>query len=259
VVYVQVILVRGGELTPDAETLAAIARANPGSLWLVGNEPDVEWQGNATPEVYARLYHEAHTALKAADPTARVAIGGVAQPTPLRLRYLDAVLDAYRETFGEPIPVDVWNVHNFVLREERGSWGVGIPPGMPDAQGMLYEIDDGDDMEHFRRQIEAFRRWMAERGFRDAPLVVSEYGIAMPADYGFPPERVAAFLTATFDFFLTATDLATGYPADGDRLVQAWCWFSLADTTYPTGNLFDLQTGELTPVGQAWVEYVRDR
>jgi len=100
VVYVQMLRLRGGGLSPDVETIATIARANPGSLWLVGNEPDVKWQDNTEPATYARLYHEAYTAIKAADPTAQVASGGVAQPTPLRMRYLDASLTAYRDQFG---------------------------------------------------------------------------------------------------------------------------------------------------------------
>ena len=38
------------------------------------------------------------------------------------------------------MPVDVWNVHNFVLREERGSWGVDIPPGIPDDRVCSNEV-----------------------------------------------------------------------------------------------------------------------
>jgi len=256
--YVQVIRLRGGVLQPDAGGIAAIAQANPGSLWLVGNEPDVKWQDNVDATTYARLYHDAYAAVKTADPTAQVAIGGVAQPTPLRLRYLEAVLGAYRGQFGAEVPVDAWNVHNFILREERGSWGVDIPPGMPDGQGTLYEVDDGGSLEIFRQQIVGFRRWMAQHGYQDRPLIVSEYGILMPADYGFPPERVAAFLTGTFDIFLTAADPALGYPADGHRLVQLWCWYSLDASAdyYPTGNLFDPQTGKMTVVGGEWTRYV---
>ena len=254
--YVQMIRLKGGVLRPDAETLAAIARANPGSLWLVGNEPDVKWQDNVEPAAYARLYHQAYTAIKGADLTARVAIGGVSQPTPLRMRYLEAVLAAYREQFGAAMPVDVWNVHNFILREERGSWGVDIPPGLPDDRGILYEIDDSGNLEAFRRQIWDFRRWMAARGYRGWPLIVSEYGIPMPEDYGFPPERVVAFLRGTFEFFLTAADPALGDPADDYRLVQRWCWYSLDDTTYPTGRLLDPQTGAMTAVGEGWASMV---
>ena len=124
---------------------------------------------------------------------------------------------------------------------------------------MLYEIEDGANLDIFRRQIEDMRRWMAERGYQDCPLIVSEYGILMPADYGFPPERVAEYLIQTFDLFLTAADPVSGYPADDSLLVQRWCWYSLADTIYPSGNLFDPQTGEVTMVGRAWQEYVEGR
>lgn len=254
--YVQMVRLKGGVLQPDAGTLGGIARANPGSLWLIGNEPDVKWQDNVEPATYARLYHEAYTAIKQADPTARVAIGGVSQPTPLRMRYLEAVLAVYREQFGTAMPIDVWNVHNFILREERGSWGVDIPPGLPDDRGILYEIDDSGNLEAFRQQIWDFRRWMAAQGYGGWPLIVSEYGIPMPEDYGFPPERVVAFLRDTFDFFLTAADPALGDPADGYRLVQRWCWYSLDDVTYPTGRLFDPRTGEMTAVGEGWAAMV---
>ena len=157
------------------------------------------------------------------------------------------------------MPVDVWNVHNFVLREERGSWGVDIPPGIPDDRGLLYEISDSSNLDAFKQQMVAFRRWMADRGFRNSPLIVSEYGILMPEDFGFTPEAVASFLISTFDYFLTATDSNLGFPADGNRLVQRWCWYSLTDTVYPTGNLFDPTSGNITALGRAWAAYVRNR
>jgi hypothetical protein len=123
-------------------------------------------------------------------------------------------------------------------------------------KGQLYEIADHKDMEIFRRQIIDFRRWMAERGLRDKPLIVTEYGILMPASYGFPPEIVSDFLVNTFDFFLTARDLALGYPDDDNRLVQAFNWYSIADTTYATSNLFDPVTRNVTPVGETFKAYV---
>ena len=70
-----------------------------------------------------------------------------------------------------------------------------------------------------------------------------------------------AFLTGTFDFFLTAADPATGYPADGYRLVQRWCWYSLdaPDDYYPTGRLFNPNTGGMTAVGEGWSGYVEGK
>ncbi len=256
--YVQMVRLKGGKLTPGPGEISRIARLNPGSLWLIGNEPDVKWQDNVKPALYAELYHQAYRAIKSADPAARVAAGGISQPTPLRLKYLELILQAYRERFGEEMPLDAWHIHNFILREERGSWGVDIPPGIGEDRGELYEIDDSGNIEAFRRHILDFRRWMAEHAFQYYPLIVSEYGIPMPEDYGFPPERVIGFLQATFEFFLTAADPALGDPSDGYRLVQRWCWYSLdaPETYYPQGRLFDPQTGALTAVGEGWVSMV---
>jgi hypothetical protein len=254
--FVQTIRTLHGVLDPDVNTITEIARSVPGSMWLVGNEPDrVTWQDDATPLQYAAAYHQAYEVLKQADPTALVAAGGIIQPTPLRLRYLDAVLAAYQQLYARPMPVDVWNIHNYVLREERGSWGAEIPPGLPDSRGMLYEVDDSGNLETWKSHIWAFRRWMRDRGYRDRPLIVSEFGIPMPSDYGFGPDRVRSFLYATLDFLLSASDPTLGYPPDGNRLVQRWCWFSLADTDYPTGNLFDPQSLQMTSLGKAWQEY----
>jgi len=253
--YVPMIRLKGGDPNPSGEALLAAVDALPGALWLIGNEPDVKWQDDVPPDVYARLYHDLYHLLKTRDPSCQVAIGGVSQPTPLRLRYLDRILEAYRMQYGQPMPVDVWNVHNFILREERDSWGVDIPPGMDENRGRLREIAEHDNLEIFRQQIVDFRRWMKSQGQQDRSLIVSEYGILMPNEYGFPPEQVERFMLATFDFFRTAADPELGYPADGHRLVQRWCWFSLADTRYPTGNLVWPDGGEFTRLGAAFQAY----
>jgi hypothetical protein len=253
--YMPMIRLKGGEIAPSGEDLLDAIAANPGALWLIGNEPDVKWQDNVTAEVYAEAYHDVYQLIKTHDPTSQVALGGVSQPTPLRLRYLDGILEAYEARYGQPIPVDVWNVHNFILREERDSWGVDIPPGMSEQSGVLREIDQHDDLAIFKAQLVDFRRWMAEHGYQDRPLIVSEYGILMPNDYGFPLERVEVFMLMTFEFLRTASDPVIGYPADEYKLVQRWCWFSLADQRYPTGNLMDPETGEFTPLGKAFGTY----
>jgi hypothetical protein len=264
--YAQTVRVKAAMYNSAAitATLGPVADANPGSLWLIGNEPDRRGdQDDRMPAEYAAIYHDLYTFLKGRDPTCRVAIGGVVQPTPLRLKYLDMVLEAYRNRYGGMMPVDVWNVHGFILREDW-TWGAGLPPGTDAYQdlGMLYEVQDNDNIEIFRRQIRAFRQWMADHGERDKPLIVSEYGVLMPPDYGFDQERVRQFMAATFDFFLTTTDDRTGYPADGNRLVQRWSWYSLDDRVYTpetgigfNGNLFDADTREITPLGRAYGAY----
>ena len=263
--YVRVIRT-GQNLATLAADVGPVVDANPGDLWILGNEPDRDTQDGRTPDAYAEFYHEVYSFLKARDPSAQVAIGGVVQSTPLRRRYLDMVLSAYQARYGEPLPVDVFTVHGFVLREDQ-TWGAGIPPGL-DAfahEGMLYELEDHRNLEIFKTQMRDFRRWMADNGLRDKPLIVSEYGILMPADYGFAYEQVRDFMLGSFDFFNTETDAETGYPADANRLVQWWSWFSLNAPAYDfetqegyNDNLFEPSSHQINALGVDFGQYVAE-
>ncbi|MDT8306787.1 MAG: hypothetical protein RRC07_12695 [Anaerolineae bacterium] len=256
----QMIRIReAGPVPAWADIDAALAGA-PGSVWLIGNEPDNIYQDNVRPERYAEIYHDLYAYIKERDPAALVAIGGVSQPTPLRRAYLDIVLDSYQERYGAPMPVDVWNVHAFILREERDSWGVDIPPGMDDTLAIPYEIEDHLDMGLFRQLLIEFRAWMAARGYGERPLLVSEYGFLMPYEYGFSEAEVAAFMAASFDFFRTARN-ETGFAADDNRLVQWWLWFivgSAEDEEWRSTFLLDYEQERLTALGEAYAAYVRD-
>lgn len=256
---------------PTWDQLKSIARAKPGALWLIGNEPDSPYQDDVMPENYARLYHDLHAFLKAEDPTCQVGIGGVVQATPLRIKYLGMILDAYQQGYHRSMPIDVWNTHNYVLREERYSWGAEIPPGVPDDVGILYDINENDLLDPsptdpskigWKQQLVLLRQFMADRGYRDRPLIISEYGILMPVMYGYTPERVRSFMLATFGWMTMATDPSIGYPADGNRLVQAWAWYSLDEDTFETYpaafNLFDPETKRITALGEAYGAYTAD-
>jgi hypothetical protein len=255
--FTPMVRMNNGRLYPNTQTLHELARSHRGLTWLIGNEPDVRWQDNTTPEVYAVAYHRAYTAIKSADPTAQIAIGGVSQVTPLRLAWLDRVWDFYQSLYGTPMPVDVWNMHAFVLREERGGWGVNIPPGFYiDHRGKLWEVEDHDDLALVEAQIRAMRAWMAAHSQQDKPLWITEYGILMPAEYGFDTDSVIAFMEGSFDLFQSLRDPETGFAEDDYRLVQRWNWYSARDSRYPTGNLFD-NYGRSTPVGDAYWAYLR--
>lgn len=244
-------------LKPPLSEVADIAAERPGSVWLIGNEPDVRWQDDATPDEYACIYHYAYKAIKEADPTAQVAIGGVSQITPLRLAYLDRIRESYQAQFGDVMPVDVWNMHAFILREEANNWGVGTPPGFEDVSyGVRWEIDQHDNLALLENQIRLMRRWMAQHGERQKPLYITEYGILMPAAYGFDPYRVIEFMVGSFDLFTRLRDAETGYSADDNRLVQRWNWFSTRDHLYPSGDLFD-SAGQALPLMRAMSGYIR--
>lgn len=247
--YVQILHVDGSSYSPFGSELADRIAANPGALWLIGNEPDCIWQDSVLPQDYAQAYRDAYTDVKAQDPAARVAVGGIVQPTPLRMQYLDIVLDTYASLYGEPLPTDAWHIHSYILREQRGSWGCDIPPGITADEGMLYTLDDTDDLEIFKQRIRQFRQWMRERGYRDTPLIITECGTLLPyydpdslyydsEGNPFDEERARDFMYGTFAFLRTASDPDVGFPADENRLVQRWLWYSLDDSNYG-GALFD--------------------
>ena len=252
----QMVRLARGCVAPSKEAIRWLASYYPSNVWVIGNEPDNIWQDNLAPEEYAQVYNELYAMIKEADPTASIAVGGVTQATPLRLVYLDRVLTAYRALYDEPMPVDWWTVHGFVLREELGAWGAGIPAGfVVETSGQLYQKAETGSVEIFKEHIIAFRAWMAERGYRDTPLAITEFGILMDPIYGFTPDVVAKYVLDTFTWLGEAKDEQIGYPQDDNRLVQRWAWFSLYDPLYPTSNLADLKADALTEIGQAFREY----
>jgi hypothetical protein len=258
--YVQVVRLRDAVFGEQLARIASVARAQRGSHWLVGNEPDNTYefdgapQDNLAPEVYAERYQAAYWAIKAADPTAQVGIGGIVQPTPVRLEYLERMLAAYQARFGTPPPADLWFIHNFILNEVPGEWGAGLPA---DAVRRPYSAkpesiapEAVDDLGVFRQRIEAFRRWMAEHGQRDKPLWLTEYGVLMPSQesaegyFTIPAARTRAFLEGSFAYLQAAQDAETGLPADRNRLVQRWYWWTLSyDARVSGGALYDLSQG----------------
>ena len=216
---------------------AQFAQAHPGLLWFIGNEPDNGGQTNMTPQAYAIGYHDYYALLKAADPTAQVAIGGVTQPSLLRIRYLETVLKAYTLLYGAPMPIDVWTIHGYIMPENCSS-GAGYPVGISDfsgAQGCEYWPKHGD-LATFKAQLINFRQWLKAQGYGDKPLIVSEFGILLSAAFGYDGNRVATYMLQAMDWMLTYGDCAIGLLADDCRLVQQFAWFSVN---------FDATNGEL--------------
>jgi len=268
--YAQVIRVSPTAYPPDWENVAQIIAANPEALWIIGNEPDCISQDNRTPTQYATIYHDCYTFIKEHDPTAQLAIGGVVVPTPLRREWLARVLAAYQTAYGEPMPIDVWNIHVQILQEKRGSWGCGIPPGLSHDEGELYTVMDNADPQIFIRLVQDFRQWLADQGEQGKPLIISEFGVLMPSEYLGHGDRAAGdivvmdFMSMVFDFLRLASDESTGYPEDEAHLVQRWLWYSLNEPYYD----FETQTGmngalfeasdptQLTVLGQHWKRYM---
>ncbi len=247
--YFQLISVIGGQWSPGPlDVLEDYVDANPGAIWIIGNEPEcpvAPGGGSMTPEQYGDVYHLLYGAIKGFDPTAKIAIGGVVQPTPLRLEWLDRLLTWYAAQPGwGPMPVDVWTTHVQILQESRTGWGCGIPVGLDANEGRLYSPEENYSIPIFQELVRDFRVWMNSHGQRDKPLIITEYGVLMPDFWGATIEVVNAYMNASFDFLLNTTDATLGYPADSNHLVQRWGWMSLNDQPYNNGqgyngSLFD--------------------
>ncbi|MEA3346118.1 MAG: hypothetical protein U9Q78_07755 [Chloroflexota bacterium] len=147
-------------------------------------------------------------------------------------------MDTYQQAYGEPMPVDVWNIHAFVLREVYNSWEASTPSGVDPSCGIDYPIRDGDNIDIFRQNLIAFRQWLKDEDGRR-----------------FPPARVSHFMTQTFDLFLNENYPGIGYPQDDYRLVQAWAWYSLSDDQHYNGYLFHSESREISPMGQTYADY----
>jgi hypothetical protein len=273
--------------SPSAEEIALAASMNPGATWQIGNEmdrrdycygnPGSAWcgQDEMLPEVYAVAFHDLRQTIKNADPSAKIAIGAVIQATPLRLQYLTRVWDEYLRLYGEPMPVDVWNTHNFILREV-GGYGASVPPGFaldhPDAWNPVNDCAHVD-MDIFDRFIRAFRSWMQERGQQDKALMVTEFGVLWKRPYDVnlaDPQApcgsfdsalfVQQFMVEAFDHFRSTKDCAIGNPSDQCRLVQRWLWYSLDDGGEGSnfnshGALMNPGTLSITSTGRVYRDY----
>lgn len=250
--YWQTIRLKANGNRPENDEIARLAKECPGNVWIIGNEPDNAAQDNLSAVEYARRYHDLFALIKETDPTAKVAVAGVSQPTPLRMKYLDLVLETYQSNYGTKMPVDWWTVHAYVLREESGSWGAGIPVGMDEKEGKLYEINEHGDLELFAAQLVDFRTWMKKRGYQNSPLAVTEFGILLPERLGFTQDVVSAYLKGTFHWLNETHNAEIGDGIDDDLLVQRWAWFSLSDNIFPTADLANLKENRLTLVGETF-------
>ena len=103
---------------------------------------------------------------------------------------------------------------------------------------------------------------------QNKPLIITEYGVLLSDWYSsdFSSQHVRDdFMYPSFENFLKVpTDssiVSIGYPADQNRLVQRWIWYSLDDDSLGpygqnyNGNLFH-SGGGMTSLGTYWQQYV---
>ncbi len=272
--YVRILNVSDAAYKNLPNSLPKLVTTYPGSVWLVGNEPDrYFYQDSITAESYGERYFSLASIIRSQDATARIGFGTVIQPTPIRIRYLERALDQLAQLAGgteqAAALIDIWSIHNFILNEDPNEWGAGIPVGFENdySDAVRIPISDYNDTHSisiFTQRVIAFRQWMAKIGQRDKPLWITEYGSLFPpvdppgSDYyNVSDQDTAAYMISTFDFLMTASDTNTGYASDKNHLVQRWFWFSLNEHRYIFGgSFFDQDNGNaITPVGEAFMNY----
>jgi hypothetical protein len=285
-------------VSPSRDQIRSIAASRPGMTWVIGNEIERrDWansdnsagrQDEILPEVYAVAYNDLDGVIKQADSTAQVAIAGMVEWTPLRQQYLERVWTAYQQYYGQSMPVDVWNIHLYPLQEVSGSFGAGIPAGIASSTGAkIYSITDNKNFNIvINDMIVPMRTWMKQHGQQNKPLITNEYGVLFPdwvscqnypntSGCPFTPDQVRTnYMYPSFNYFLNQqVDANLGYPADGNRLVQRWNWYSLDDDngSFTSGVFYQNFNGNLmysgiagsspsamgmAPLGTYWSQYV---
>ena len=297
--FVFTLRMHDGEFIPALDNFVDELTNYPGSMWLVGSEMEVPDPVNNSsdstrPADYAVAYKTAYDFIKLHDPTARVGIGGMSMATPMRLAYLSLVWDSYQQTYEQPMPVDIWNTHIYIFAERI--WNSTVPydgqlawdvdplfgrqnPGNNESRCTMDEVycrKEHDSLTIFQQQVVAFRQWMKDHEQQNKPFIISEIALLYPyqtnAEYGgtifFTTERVNNYMDGVFDYLQNdAIDANLGYPADGNRLVQQWLWYSLNVPDGIQGRISNLlvdnyasypdsDLGALTSVGQNYKTWV---
>ncbi len=265
----------GYTASPTGTALLSAINKQRGAMWFIANEPDCSTMDNMRSDWYARAYHDMYYLIKAADPAAKVVAGNIVQPTPQRFMYLNRILEAYQQFYGEPLPADAWSTHSYILCEkcypynipsEPFPWGACWVPDWPsrlasESIATFYSVYDHWNINIFTERIRAFRQWMYDNGYRNHPLLIPEYGILFYEGLVYSGATYDAksreFMYAGFDWMQSARDPVIGYRLDDGRLVQGWAWYSLDHGDFPGGTLFDPYTYQPTTMGRDYAAYTR--
>jgi hypothetical protein len=205
------------------------SRYPTGTTWLIGNEVGASWPGatqSYSPDEYAQRYYTCYMLLKGLKPgyediasyDFQIANGAVLPTSgPYNgagngLDWFRAARAAYRTRYGQPMPVDVYNIHLYTAPNEQGYWAL--------VQAVT----------SFRSAM----RW--DDGWNDAqkPVIVTEIGVREDVSW----DASISHLTNAIDYMSTATDRDTGYATDNYRLIQRWAWYCDLPT-YATGTYWD--------------------
>lgn len=210
-----------------------------GTLWTIGNE--IGFDDSRTPQQYAVDYHTAYVNLKAVNPTFRVCNGAVFPIDTLHYDkwksarvidgrdYMTQVREAYQSLYGEEMPIDAWMIHG-------------------------YSIADWYSLSRFEELVRAWRKWMAQIGHRDKPLLMKEFSPLPGGDI----TVVGNYLIDSHRILHTLFDPATGPACNHFLLAQRFSWFVNNDGEEQFENqwddlsLFDSDSKQIRPLGEVF-------
>ena len=210
----------------DAATLA-FARANPGRLYILGDEPD---QYCTSPNDYAGMYHDFVVSIRGADATARLSPAGFAEPNghccpnpdvPCSnihgIAYAQSFYDAYVSRYGSAPPVNEWRFHDF---------GVAF---------------DAGDLAGWWKRIDAEASWAVSHG---GNMVLGGWGF-----HGWPAKESSAA-------FQEHLKRAMGMLANDQRIAGAayWSYEPWIESPRPLAN----PDGSLTTEGVTYANPLAD-
>ena len=167
--------------------------------------------------------------------------------------------------------IDIYAIHAFSVPEDPlfdangdpipNVWGAGVPVGYDLSTWPHYYVWQGNsdviDINIFKSRITAFRQWMKNVGPLEQakPLWITEYGSLFKPSAGVSDYEASLYMEQTWDFLLGTKDPNIGDPNDDNRLAQKWIWYSVNDSIWFGGSLYDSITRQLTEVGDHFIKY----
>lgn len=220
--------------TESNKAITDLVSERCGAAWIVDNDPGWDQtytnfhQAPLSPEIYALLYNQYYTLIKAVDPSATVLPGAlVGAPTPFEGQdvytpklFLDQWRAAYNRFFGTEPPVDALSISYTAMDSTSWTNSAGLE----------------DYMSELRAYINQIPQW------KDKPIWITKLGVSQSAPNG------------GADF----TKTALSYLQTNNLKIDKWFWFDTCGYKSQLGSLFTANNKicnwpmKLTLLGEAY-------
>jgi hypothetical protein len=207
------------------------------AAYEIWNEEDASlwWAGAPDPAAYTRLLQAAYPAVKSADPSAKVVLGGL---TGNDYNFLAGVYQAGGKGFFDAVGVHTDTACNtsspyLVLRDANGRLDPDSFLGYREVHAT--ELANGDD-----KPI-----WMTEMSWRTTSSLCAEGLFAGQGPGGVSDQQQAAYLSEAY------------HCMSEDPYVQVGLWYPIADQGVVTSGLLDAD-GSRKPSYDAMHSFLKD-